>query len=120
MKCYNHTNIDAVGICKNCNKGLCKDCLTEVENGIACTSSCVDEVYKVNALINRSKNAYKTTGGAHLRNAYMLGIMGIGFIFFGLNSSITYLIWFLSVMGLTFIIGAIFSYTSYKKYNNQN
>lgn len=27
MKCFNHINMDAVGQCVDCNKGLCSDCV---------------------------------------------------------------------------------------------
>lgn len=40
MKCYNHHDRDAVGVCKNCSKGICPDCLTEVDNDIACIGKC--------------------------------------------------------------------------------
>lgn len=33
MKCYNHHDRDAFGICKSCGKGLCLECLKE-ENGV--------------------------------------------------------------------------------------
>jgi hypothetical protein len=26
MKCFNHSTVDAVGVCKHCNKGLCREC----------------------------------------------------------------------------------------------
>ncbi len=117
MKCFNHPDVDAVGICKNCNKGLCKDCLTEVENGIACTATCVDEVKQINSLVNRSKQSYNTVSGAHMRSAYILGGMGIVFIIFGLQTK--GLTGFLSIIGLLFLVGAGFSINSAKKYKNE-
>jgi hypothetical protein len=39
MKCFYHHTVDAIAKCKNCNKGLCNDCLIELENGIACKES---------------------------------------------------------------------------------
>jgi hypothetical protein len=113
MKCFNHPEIDAIGICKNCNKGLCRDCLTELENGIACTATCVDEVKQINTLINRNKQSFNFASGAHMRNAFMFGAMGIVFIVFGLITE--GLTGFLSVMGLLFLLGAIFSFISAKK-----
>ena len=35
MKCFYHQEKDAVGICKNCNRGLCNECLTEYDKGLA-------------------------------------------------------------------------------------
>lgn len=31
MKCYNHTEIDAVGQCMDCGRGLCADCVAKWE-----------------------------------------------------------------------------------------
>lgn len=39
MKCYNHNDRDAFGICKYCGKGLCLDCLKETDFGIVCKDS---------------------------------------------------------------------------------
>lgn len=44
MKCYNHHDTDAVGVCKNCGKGICTDCLTDTGNGVACTNSCAEKM----------------------------------------------------------------------------
>ena len=30
MKCFNHHEHDAVGVCKYCMKGVCEQCATEV------------------------------------------------------------------------------------------
>ena len=117
MKCFNHPDIDAVGICKNCNKGLCMDCLTEVENGIACTSTCVEEVKLVNSLINRSKKSYRTASGAHMKNAFIYAVMGIVFIIFGLSNE--RLTWFLSVLGILFLVGAGLSFITANKYKSK-
>jgi len=114
MRCYNHPENNAIGICKNCNKGLCKDCLTELENGIACTATCIDEVKQINYLINLNKNSYNVTSGSYLRNAYMYGALGIAFIVFGsVMDSVSV---FLFIMGTIFIVGAWFSYISANKY----
>jgi hypothetical protein len=114
MKCFNHPVADAVGICKNCNKGLCKDCLTELENGIACTATCVDEVLQINSLVNKSKTASNNTSDAYRRSAIMYAGMGVVFIIFGFI--LDGLQGFLSVMGTLFIIGAILSLVTAKKY----
>ena len=86
MKCYNHAENDAVGVCKNCSKGLCKECLTEVNYGIACTLTCIEEVERIDKLIKKGSQSYKTVYASQMRNAYLIGSMGIVFIFFGITS----------------------------------
>jgi hypothetical protein len=117
MKCFNHPDHDAVGICKNCNKGLCKDCLTEVNNGIACTLTCVEEVKQIDSLINQNKQSYKTASGAHFKNAFIYGGIGFVFIIFGLTTE--GLTGFLFMMGVIFIIGSVFSVISANKYKKE-
>lgn len=107
MKCFNHPETDAVGICKNCSKGLCKACLTELENGIACTETCVEETRQINALINRNKKVYQTTSGAYSRNSLIYAGLGLVFIVFGLITE--GLLYFMVIVGLIFFVGAIFS-----------
>jgi hypothetical protein len=116
MKCFNHPDLDAIGICKNCNKGLCKDCLTEVDNGIACTSTCVDEVNQVNSLIQRNKHTHNVASSAHMRNVLLFGGMGIVFLIFGLTTE--GIGDFLTIMGILFLLGGILSYTSARKYKS--
>jgi hypothetical protein len=36
MNCFNHPGVPAVGICKACQKGLCKECALDLGHGIAC------------------------------------------------------------------------------------
>lgn len=36
MKCYNHHDRDAFGICKACGKGLCLECLKEDKGVLLC------------------------------------------------------------------------------------
>ncbi len=40
MKCFSHNDIDAIGCCSNCNRGVCKDCIVETDNRIYCSSKC--------------------------------------------------------------------------------
>jgi hypothetical protein len=51
MKCFYHPQIDAVAICKNCSKGICMDCVSDVGNGVACKGKCEAEVQAVNQMI---------------------------------------------------------------------
>ena len=62
MKCFYHNETDAVGICKNCNKGICIECAVDVGNGIACKGDCEKEVMSINQLVKfNAKNYNKTS-----------------------------------------------------------
>jgi hypothetical protein len=49
MKCFSHSAVDAVGVCKHCNKGLCRECAVETAGSLSCRGACEQQV----ALINR-------------------------------------------------------------------
>src|SRR3989338_8963908 len=36
MQCYAHTEIEAIGSCSNCGRGVCKDCVVEVGDRLKC------------------------------------------------------------------------------------
>ncbi len=50
MKCYNHTEKDAIGICKACGKALCQECAEFEHHALICKD---DESCKERARINR-------------------------------------------------------------------
>ena len=43
MKCYFHQNLDAIGVCIDCGKGLCSTCKLELVGKLYC-QSCADEL----------------------------------------------------------------------------
>jgi hypothetical protein len=54
MKCFYHESADAVGTCKHCHRGVCRECAAERDGGIACRGRCEASVDQVNALIARN------------------------------------------------------------------
>ena len=77
MNCFYHPQVVTVAICKNCNKGLCADCTSDVGNGIACKGKCEAEVLAINAIINRSKTAFQKTGNVYIALSIPFGILGL-------------------------------------------
>jgi hypothetical protein len=65
MICYNHPEEQAHGICKNCNKGICAKCSTDLGDGLACTASCIDNVEKVNTLVYKNVKTSKVTSNKY-------------------------------------------------------
>jgi len=53
MKCFNHPDVDAVGICKQCNKGICVSCAADLDCGaLACKNKHEREVAAVERVIS--------------------------------------------------------------------
>jgi len=92
MKCYNHKNQEAQGICKACGKGLCKECTSETENAISCHGSCKKQAELMNGII---KNNARIISISNKRIKH-LGIFsisaGILFIILGIVVSIAEII----------------------------
>ena len=55
MKCYNHENIDAIGICKNCGIAICRACSVFYDGKLLCLS-CKDRIKNNNTAISEQSN----------------------------------------------------------------
>jgi hypothetical protein len=112
MNCFYHVDINAVAICKSCNKGLCLQCAAEIENGIACRNRCEGQVQAINELMQRGKTAYQKTSGSYAQYAIFLALVGLLFIGYGVwdrkRGAAIYFVPF----GLIMWLAAIFSYTT--------
>lgn len=118
MKCFYHHAVDAVAICKNCNRGICSDCCSELLNGVACKNRCEAEVEAINYLIDRNKTSYQKVSSAYSRNALIFLLMGILFFAFGVidiaqNPTFG---WLSLLCGIIFLIGALFYFSTGRKY----
>ncbi len=122
MRCFYHNAVESVGVCKNCNRGICIECASELLNGIACKNRCEDEVNAVNHLINRSKTSYQKASSAYSRNALIFLLLGILFLAFGgkdISANSTFG-WFSLLAGIIFLIGALFYFSIGKKYGQKD
>jgi len=114
MNCYNHRTVAAVATCKNCNKGLCPDCLTEIENGIACTATCIEQVKMLNVLLNKSNSASTRVAGTYYRTVFIYGAMSLLFFFTAFEYSDLKI--YGTAAGCIFLIVAILSLYTANKY----
>lgn len=113
MKCYKHPEKDAVGQCKHCYKGICRECSTDLGYGLACKGDHEKDVEFLNALIENNKKVYaQSPKSALLGNLFYL-LMGIVFIFFGYQKSKFLLIFGIICVG--FWIALVLYNSSYFK-----
>ncbi len=118
MKCFYHPQSDAVGICKNCHKGLCRECANDVGDGIACKDNCEAKVKTINELVFASKSTYKMARGAHFKQAILSVLFAFIFLGFSLTYEDSYIRYLFIILGIVALIGGIFSYLTSKKYTN--
>ena len=105
MHCFNHP-VQAIGVCKHCQRALCKACCTDLGHGLACKDNHEAEVKHYNDLIENAKRTYESAP----RTSYFLPIfligMGAMFSYFGLKRGFDD---FATIMGFGFIGFGIFS-----------
>jgi hypothetical protein len=83
MNCYSHTESIAIGICKSCNKAVCKDCAIDTGLGLACAEECVKEVNDYNLTMKKAKQLYGLGEGGQKIPTGILLFWAIGAIIFG-------------------------------------
>jgi prefoldin subunit 5 len=47
MRCFYHEEKQAVGLCKSCGKGICKECAVDLTTALACRGHCEESVRSI-------------------------------------------------------------------------
>ena len=79
MRCFYHSQTDAVGTCKACSKGVCEACAVDTGGGLACRQGCVEAVRALDDLIQRNLRVTAVSQRAPYVFPLFLVFMGIGF-----------------------------------------
>lgn len=82
MKCFNHHELDAVGLCKHCQRALCEQCVTDLGHGLACKNRHEDDVEAINNLIENNKKTYEAQPKGSLIMPIFYVFMGLVFVYF--------------------------------------
>jgi hypothetical protein len=121
MKCFGHPQIDAVGTCKYCFKGVCTECAKDTGVGIVCSPECEAEVRSLKATLDRSKQAFALVAKTHARNAVLLVLFGVAFFTFSaIDRSDSFMFPFLISFGVIMVVGAIFSFLIGRRYSKSS
>ena len=82
MRCFYHPDQDAVGMCKNCGRGLCPQSLAEVENGLACKGRCEEQVRAINMVQDRSRRMVQRSHPVNIVLSALIGLLfaGVGLV----------------------------------------
>ena len=118
MNCYYHPNQSAVGICKHCQRGICTDCIAEVDDSLACKDRHEEQVSALNMLMERNLLQAGRVGSVYTRNAIFYTLVGILFAGFGFLQ-IRWMGWqgiFLLVIGLFLLLAAAMNYFESRKF----
>jgi len=79
MRCFNHPQSEAVGLCKSCSKGLCSACAADLDHGLACKGKHEEAVQILNGLVARSAKVYSVTPKSRFIAPLFYGFMGLIF-----------------------------------------
>jgi len=115
MKCFTHSQVDAVGSCKYCSKGMCVQCAKDLGIGIVCSEPCEAEIRTLHSMVRRNRKMYAFAPKSHLRNAIFCLMLAAPFIGFGLVSKSRFLSLYLTVSGVVMLCGAAFSFYNSRK-----
>jgi hypothetical protein len=118
LVCYYHPDRPAVGLCKYCQRGLCKDCAARAGDSLACDGLHEEHVRAMEALMQKNILQSKRVGSDYLRNTIFYGIVGILFFGFGLFQlrwlglqAVVYV-----MIGLALLWAALANYLESRKY----
>ena len=84
MRCFNHPEIRAVGLCKQCNKALCHECANDLGFGLACRNVHEAEVVAVNDMVVRATQAQVVNRSNKYLGPLFFLVLGASFVGFEL------------------------------------
>ncbi len=92
MECYQHIKKMACGICSECGKGVCKECILGSENLLACSAECLKLLIEKKEMNEQAKKLYGIGQYASLKrsNADWISMFLLGLIFTVYGSYIIY------------------------------
>lgn len=116
MKCFNHPQNDAIGMCKNCQKGLCSTCVVDVGNGLACRSSCEESVRLLNKITDKSIQTLEINA-SHVKGvAIFFLILGVAMLLLGVTKITNNPFWFYETgLGTLFLLFSFKNFSASRK-----
>lgn len=107
-----------MGICKHCQRGLCADCVAEVDDSLACKDRHEEQVRALEALTARNLLQAGRVGSVYRRNALFYFLSGALFAGFGLYqirfAGLQAI--FLLLIGLFLLYAAVANFLESRKY----
>lgn len=116
MKCFNHPQSDAIGMCKNCQKGLCSTCVVDVGDGLACRNSCEGKVRLLNKITEKSVQTLEVNATVYKGTSVFFFVLGIIMLLMGASKIFDHKSWlFETSFGLLCILFSFMSFSASRK-----
>jgi hypothetical protein len=87
MRCFQHHEKEAVGICKACCKGVCPECAIILPRGLACSKECEARILEITARYETGIAASAKIRDSRQGLVIIAILLGIGFLLFGFSCS---------------------------------
>lgn len=105
MRCFVHQEVEAVGTCRACNKGLCPSCAVDLGHSISCKGACEIKANTINGQLAKNAVVLQTQRRNKLYAPLFFIAMGV---VFGAFSQDGKSVWNMgTVMGGVFVIFGI-------------
>lgn len=111
MNCFNHNNVNAIGICTNCHKGICFNCHLEGQKYLVCCEECARVVKDREEINDRAMRIYGVGPYSSRKNisisaltTLFLGLLFLGFAGYDLDLGITPMGFFIGGLGVVFLL----------------
>jgi len=88
MRCFHHPELDAVGTCKVCNKGLCEACAADLGHSLACKGEHEALAESVHNLVLRNMQVQGVARKVSYAAPMLYAFMGLLFLVFGLRDGL--------------------------------
>ena len=114
MLCFNHPDRQAIGVCRACQRGICKECTADLGHGLACKGKHEADVENLEHIVRQSTRIYAVTPKTRNAGPLFFGFMAAVFTVFGLiqGRGVTDLAF---LLGIGFIAFAIYIYVYNKR-----
>ena len=101
MRCFNHPDRDAVGVCKACSKGLCPECAVDLGHGLSCRGPHEATVDSYRVMLERNTRMLDAAPTNSMVGPLFLLVLGVLFSAYGVYSG-------RGVKDFTFVLGCAF------------
>lgn len=120
MNCFYRQSVPAIGLGKNCNRGLCRECFATVEDSLACRGACEDKVTALHLLMAQALRTNRITKSAYGRNAVVYLITGLAMLAMAISSiqqdSKSFLGFLFLFLAATTLMGAFNSFRGWRAF----
>ncbi len=109
MRCHTHRDVDAVGVCRSCGKGVCGDCAADLGRGLACAGRCEEDVRRLVELADRSAQQLERSqalvgNAASLYRSLAWFLVVVGLVFLGWSFTLEAAAGFVRVVGVVLLL----------------